>query len=80
MEKILPPSGPQTCRGSTYGREDSRVRTFLYLTDRKKKLLFEPVELSTIRQCLLDWRIQQIRAEEEEVTVELIGELFAMFT
>ena len=31
MEKILPPSAPQTCRGSTSGPEDSRVRTFLYL-------------------------------------------------
>lgn len=46
--------------------------------NRKKKLLFEPVELSTIRQCLLDWRNQQIQAEEE-VAVELIGELLAMF-
>ncbi len=46
--------------------------------NRKKNLLFEPVELSTIRQCLLDWRNQQIQAEEE-VAVELIGELLAMF-
>ncbi len=46
--------------------------------NRKKKLLFEPIELSTIRQCLLDWRNQQIQAEEE-VAVELIGELLAMF-
>lgn len=35
MEKILPPSAPQTCRESTYGREDSRVRTFLYLADKE---------------------------------------------
>ena len=35
MEKILPPSAPQTCRGSTSGREDSRVRTFLYLADKE---------------------------------------------
>lgn len=46
--------------------------------NRKKKLLFEPIELSTIRQCLLDWRNQKIQAEEE-VAVELIGELLAMF-
>lgn len=46
--------------------------------NRKKKLLFEPVELSTIRQRLLDWHNQQIQAEEE-VAVELIGELLAMF-
>lgn len=35
MEKILPPSAPQTCRGSTSGPEDSRVRTFLYLADKE---------------------------------------------
>ena len=35
MEKILPESLPQTCRGSTSGREDSRVRTFLYLADNE---------------------------------------------
>lgn len=46
--------------------------------NRKKKLLFEPVELSTIRQCLLDWRNQQIQAEKEAAT-ELIGELLTMF-
>ena len=46
--------------------------------NRKKKLLFEPVELSTIRQSLLDWHNQQIQVEEE-VAVELIGELLAMF-
>ena len=46
--------------------------------NRKKKLLFEPVELSTIRQRLLDWHNQQIQVEEE-VAVELIGELLAMF-
>ena len=31
MEKILPKPNPQTCRGSTSGQADSRVRTFLYL-------------------------------------------------
>lgn len=46
--------------------------------NRKKKLLFEPIELSIIRQCLLDWRNQKIQAEEE-VAVELIGELLALF-
>lgn len=35
MEKILPPSAPQTCRGSTSGPEDFRVRTFLYLADKE---------------------------------------------
>ena len=35
MEKILPPSAPQTCRGSTSGPEDSRVRTFLFLADKE---------------------------------------------
>ena len=31
MEKILPKPNPPTCRGSTSGQADSRVRTFLYL-------------------------------------------------
>lgn len=47
-------------------------------TSRKKKLLFEPVEVSIIRQCLCDWRNQQIEAEKE-AAVELIGELLAMY-
>lgn len=46
--------------------------------NRKKKILFEPVELSTIRQCLFDWRNQQIQAEKE-AAVELVGELLTMF-
>ena len=46
--------------------------------NRKKKVCFEPVELSTIRQCLFDWRNQQIQAEKE-AAVELIGELLASF-
>lgn len=47
-------------------------------TNRKKKLLFETVEVSIIRQCLYDWRNQQIQAEKE-AAVELIGELIAMY-
>lgn len=35
MEKILPKPDPPTCRGSTYEREDSRVRTFLYLAGKE---------------------------------------------
>lgn len=35
MEKILPKPNPQTCRGSTSGREDSHVRTFLYLAGKE---------------------------------------------
>ena len=35
MEKILPKSNPQTCRGSTSGQADSRVRTFLYLAGKE---------------------------------------------
>ena len=45
-------------------------------TNRKKKLLFEPAEVSIIRQCFCDWRNQQIQAEKE-AAVELIGELLA---
>ena len=47
-------------------------------TNRKKKLLFEPVEVSIIRQCLCNWRNQQIQAEKEGA-VELIGELLAKY-
>ena len=46
--------------------------------NRKKKVCFEPVELSTIRQCLFDWRNQQ-RQAEKEAAVELVGELLASF-
>lgn len=47
-------------------------------SNRKKKLHFEPVEVSIIRQCLCDWRNQQIQAEKE-AAFELIGELLARF-
>ena len=46
--------------------------------NRKKKLLFEPVEVSIIRQCLCDWRNQQIQAEKEDA-VEVISELLEKF-
>lgn len=46
--------------------------------NRKKKLLFEPVEVSIIRQCLCDWRNQQIQAKKE-TAVELIGEMLAKY-
>lgn len=46
--------------------------------NRKKKIIFEPVEVSIIRQCLIDWRNQQLQAEKE-VAVELIGEVLTMF-
>lgn len=45
-------------------------------TNPKKKICFEPIELSVIRQCLFDWRNQQIEAEKD-VAVEVIGELLA---
>ena len=35
MEKILPKPNPTTCRGSTYGQADSRVRIFLYLAGKE---------------------------------------------
>ena len=47
-------------------------------TNRKKKICFQPVELSVIRQCLLDWRNQQVQAEKD-VAVEVISELLAKF-
>ena len=46
-------------------------------SNRKKKILFEPVEVSAIRQCLFDWRNQQIEVDKD-VAVEVIGELLAM--
>ncbi len=42
--------------------------------NRKKKFCFEPVEVSVIRQCLMDWRNQQIQTEKE-AAVDVIGEL-----
>ena len=42
--------------------------------NRKMKICFEPVEVSTIRRSLLDWRNQEIQAKKE-VAVEVIGEL-----
>ena len=42
--------------------------------NRKKKIYFEPVEVSAIQRSLLDWRNQEIQAEKE-VAVEVIGEL-----
>ena len=45
--------------------------------NRKAKICFKPVEIAVIRQCLLDWRNEQIQAEKE-AAVELIGELLAM--
>lgn len=41
---------------------------------RKAKLSFEPVEMSSIRRSLFDWRNEQLQAEKE-VAVEVISEL-----
>lgn len=41
---------------------------------RKKKLLFEPVEVDLIHRSLLDWRNEQIQADKD-VAVKVIGEL-----
>ena len=44
---------------------------------RKKKICFEPVEISIIQKSLLDWRNQEIQADND-VATEVIGELLAM--
>ena len=45
---------------------------------RKKKFVFQPVEISLVRACLLAWRNDEIQAEKE-VAVELISETLAKF-
>lgn len=80
-------NGLYTHRSSYDSENNNRIDTLLLRlvaesktmkTTRKRKLLFEPVEVSIIRQCLCDWRNQQIQAEKE-AAVELIGELLAMY-
>jgi hypothetical protein len=44
----------------------------------KKRFVFQPVEISLVRACLLAWRNDEIQAEKE-VDVELISETLAKF-
>lgn len=44
---------------------------------RKKKISFQPAEMSVIRKSLFDWRNREVQAEND-VAVEVIGELLAM--
>ncbi len=53
MEKILPKSTPPICRGSTSGRADSRVRTFLYLDEMRNDLLEEERPTDIVDEVLL---------------------------
>lgn len=46
-------------------------------TSQKKKICFQPVEISVIRKSLFDWRNREVQAEND-VAVEVIGELLAM--
>lgn len=80
-------NGLYTQRSSYDSENNNRIDTLLLRlvdesetmkTSRKKKLLFQPVEVSIIRQCLCDWRNKQIQAEKG-VAVELVGELLARF-
>lgn len=41
---------------------------------RKKKIPFEPVEMSVIKRSLIDWRNQEIQADND-VAIEVIGEM-----
>lgn len=45
---------------------------------RKKRFVFQPVEISLVCACLLAWRNDEIQAEKE-VAVELISETLAKF-
>ncbi len=45
---------------------------------RKKKIVFQPEEISFIRTCLMAWRNEEIRAEKE-VSVEVISETLTKF-
>ena len=46
---------------------------------RKKKTLFEPVEIKTIRQCLMEWRNREIQAKRCGA-VDALNELLIRFT
>lgn len=46
-------------------------------TSQKKKICFQPVEISVIRKSLFDWRNREVQTEND-VAVEVIGELLAM--
>jgi len=73
-------------RSSYDGEKNRHIDTLLLrlvdvsetMRTSRKKLLFEPVEVSIIKQCLCDWRNQQIEAEKE-AAVELIEELLAKY-
>jgi hypothetical protein len=45
---------------------------------RKKRFVFQPVEISIARACLLNWRNDEIQAEKE-VAVGLVSETLAKF-
>ena len=46
---------------------------------RKKKILFEPVEIRVICQCLMEWRNREIQAKRYGA-VDAINELLIRFT
>lgn len=80
-------NGLYTHRSSYDSENNNRIDTLLLRlvdesetikTKRKKKFIFQPVELSIIRQCLFDWHNQQIQAGKE-AAVEVISELLYKF-
>ena len=44
---------------------------------RKKRILFELVEIRVIRHCLIDWRNREI-SQENDAASEVIGELLCL--
>ena len=46
---------------------------------RKKKILFEPVEIRVMRQCLMAWRNREIQAKRHGA-VDALNELLIQFT
>lgn len=50
----------------------------LIKTHRKRKFTFTSLEVSVIRQCLIDWRNEEIQ-NSNEVAVDVIGELLILF-
>ena len=53
------------------------IKTITKVKKQIKKICLQPVEISVIRKSLFDWRNREVQAEND-VAVEVIGELLAM--
>lgn len=69
MEKILLKPNPQTCRGSTYGREDSRVRTFLYLAGKEDLQENEALSFLKLLDC---WAARQPKIDPNGLSLKML--------